>query len=98
MRRPRGQYQLCKVLAKQTGTEGIRVNGVARGYMAALQVSGVDTMEKLKNFGGDTPLADQDNLLNCVPFMCNGSKRFQFTTGQVMESLVVTDNLNLLVN
>lgn len=45
-------------LAKQLGPKGIRVNGVAPGPIwTALQVSGGATMEKVKNFGGDTPLA-----------------------------------------
>lgn len=44
-------------MAKQLGPKGIRVNGVAPGPIwTALQVSGGATMEKLKNFGGDTPL------------------------------------------
>ncbi|WP_316930708.1 SDR family oxidoreductase [Sphingobacterium sp. IITKGP-BTPF85] len=44
-------------LAKQLGPKGIRVNGVAPGPIwTALQVSGGATMEKLVNFGGDTPL------------------------------------------
>jgi NAD(P)-dependent dehydrogenase (short-subunit alcohol dehydrogenase family) len=43
-------------LAKQLAPKGIRVNGVAPGPIwTALQVSGGSTMEKLKNFGGDTP-------------------------------------------
>jgi NAD(P)-dependent dehydrogenase (short-subunit alcohol dehydrogenase family) len=43
-------------LAKQLAPKGIRVNGVAPGPIwTALQVSGGATMEKLKNFGGDTP-------------------------------------------
>ena len=46
-----------KSLAKQLGPKGIRVNGVAPGPIwTALQVSGGATMEKLKNFGGQTPL------------------------------------------
>ena len=44
-------------LAKQLGEKGIRVNGVAPGPIwTPLQVSGGATMEKLKSFGGDTPL------------------------------------------
>ena len=44
-------------LAKQLADKGIRVNGVAPGPIwTPLQVSGGATMEKLKKFGGDTPL------------------------------------------
>jgi len=46
-----------KSLAKQLGPKGIRVNGVAPGPIwTALQVSGGATEEKIKNFGGNTPL------------------------------------------
>jgi NAD(P)-dependent dehydrogenase (short-subunit alcohol dehydrogenase family) len=46
-----------KSLAKQLAEKGIRVNGVAPGPIwTPLQVSGGATMEKLKDFGGDTPL------------------------------------------
>ena len=45
-------------LAKQLAPKGIRVNGVAPGPIwTPLQVSGGATMEKLKSFGGDTPMA-----------------------------------------
>jgi NAD(P)-dependent dehydrogenase (short-subunit alcohol dehydrogenase family) len=44
-------------LAKQLASKGIRVNGVAPGPIwTPLQVSGGATMEKLKQFGGKTPL------------------------------------------
>jgi NAD(P)-dependent dehydrogenase (short-subunit alcohol dehydrogenase family) len=44
-------------LAKQLAPKGIRVNGVAPGPIwTPLQVSGGATMEKLEQFGGDTPL------------------------------------------
>jgi NAD(P)-dependent dehydrogenase (short-subunit alcohol dehydrogenase family) len=46
-----------KSLAKQLAPKGIRVNGVAPGPIwTALQVSGGATQEKLKNFGGNTPM------------------------------------------
>jgi NAD(P)-dependent dehydrogenase (short-subunit alcohol dehydrogenase family) len=46
-----------KSLAKQLASKGIRVNGVAPGPIwTALQVSGGATMEKLEQFGGQTPI------------------------------------------
>jgi NAD(P)-dependent dehydrogenase (short-subunit alcohol dehydrogenase family) len=46
-----------KSLAKQLGKKGIRVNGVAPGPIwTPLQVSGGASMEKLEQFGSQTPL------------------------------------------
>lgn len=46
-----------KSLAKQFASKGIRVNGVAPGPIwTPLQVSGGATQEKLKEFGGKTPM------------------------------------------
>lgn len=45
-----------KSLAKQLGSMGIRVNGVAPGPIwTPLQISGGSTAEKLSKFGGETP-------------------------------------------
>jgi len=46
-----------KSLAKQLAPKGIRVNGVAPGPIwTPLQVSGGATMEKLEQFGGQSPM------------------------------------------
>ena len=46
-----------KSLAKQLASKGIRVNGVAPGPIwTPLQVAGGATMEKLEQFGGQTPM------------------------------------------
>jgi len=46
-----------KSLAKQLAPKGIRVNGVAPGPIwTALQVSGGASQEKLKQFGGNSPM------------------------------------------
>ena len=46
-----------KGLAKQLVKKGIRVNAVAPGpFWTPLQVSGGQTQDKLKKFGGDTPM------------------------------------------
>jgi NAD(P)-dependent dehydrogenase (short-subunit alcohol dehydrogenase family) len=46
-----------KSLAKQLGSKGIRVNGVAPGPIwTPLQVSGGASMDKLEKFGGHTPM------------------------------------------
>ncbi len=46
-----------KSLAKQFASKGIRVNGVAPGPIwTPLQISGGATFEKVKNFGGTSPM------------------------------------------
>lgn len=72
-------------LAKQLGPKGIRVNGVAPGPIwTALQVSGGATMEKLKNFGGDTPLGrpGQPAELGSI-YVQLAANEASYSTGQV---------------
>nr|WP_249407552.1 SDR family oxidoreductase [Rhizobium sp. CFBP 8752] len=74
-----------KSMAKQLGPKGIRVNGVAPGPVwTPLQVSGGATMEKLVEFGGDTPLGRPGQPAELasiyVQLADNGAS---FSTGQI---------------
>jgi NAD(P)-dependent dehydrogenase (short-subunit alcohol dehydrogenase family) len=74
-----------KSLAKQLGPKGIRVNGVAPGPVwTPLQVSGGATMEKLEQFGGQTPLgrAGQPAELASI-YVQLAAEGGSFATGQV---------------
>jgi NAD(P)-dependent dehydrogenase (short-subunit alcohol dehydrogenase family) len=72
-------------LAKQLADKGIRVNGVAPGPIwTPLQVSGGATMEKLEQFGGDTPLGrpgQPGELANIYVALAENDA--SYTTGQV---------------
>jgi NAD(P)-dependent dehydrogenase (short-subunit alcohol dehydrogenase family) len=72
-------------LAKQLGPKGIRVNGVAPGPIwTPLQVSGGATMEKLKNFGGHTPLGRPGQPAElCSIYVQLAASDSSYTTGQV---------------
>ncbi|WP_317040440.1 SDR family oxidoreductase [Hymenobacter coccineus] len=77
-----------KSLAKQLGPKGIRVNGVAPGPIwTPLQVSGGATPEKIKTFGGDTPLgrAGQPAELGSIYVQLAASDA-SYATGQVYGS------------
>ena len=77
-----------KSLAKQLGPKGIRVNGVAPGPIwTPLQVSGGATQEKLKNFGGQTPLGrpGQPAELGSI-YVQLAAADASFATGQVYGS------------
>ncbi len=77
-----------KSLAKQLGPKGIRVNGVAPGPVwTPLQVSGGATMEKLDNFGGQTPLgrAGQPAELGSI-YVQLAAADASFATGQIYGS------------
>lgn len=74
-----------KSLAKQLGPKGIRVNGVAPGPIwTPLQVSGGATQEKLKGFGGQTPLGrpGQPAELGSI-YVQLAANDASFATGQV---------------
>lgn len=72
-------------LAKQLGPKGIRVNGVAPGPIwTPLQVSGGATQEKLKSFGGDTPMGrpGQPGELGSI-YVQLAANDASYSTGQV---------------
>ncbi|MFC4177074.1 SDR family oxidoreductase [Flavobacterium gossypii] len=74
-----------KSLAKQLGPKGIRVNGVAPGPIwTPLQVSGGASQEKLKQFGGQTPLGrpGQPSELASI-YVQLAANDASFSTGQV---------------
>jgi len=74
-----------KSLAKQLGPKGIRVNGVAPGPIwTPLQVSGGAPMERLKKFGGDTPLGRPGQPAELASIYVQlAANDASFATGQV---------------
>ncbi|MBL4676572.1 MAG: SDR family oxidoreductase [Mucilaginibacter sp.] len=77
-----------KSLAKQLGPKGIRVNGVAPGPIwTPLQVSGGATMEKLKQFGGQTPLGRPGQPVELASIYVQlAASDASYATGQVYGS------------
>jgi NAD(P)-dependent dehydrogenase (short-subunit alcohol dehydrogenase family) len=77
-----------KSLAKQLGPKGIRVNGVAPGPIwTPLQVSGGATQEKLKKFGGETPLGRPGQPAELASIYVQlASNDGSFATGQIYGS------------
>lgn len=74
-----------KSLAKQLGPKGIRVNGVAPGPIwTPLQVSGGATADKLKEFGGQTPLGRPGQPVELASIYVQlAANDASFSTGQV---------------
>ncbi|WP_263140536.1 SDR family oxidoreductase [Pseudomonas sp. RIT-PI-AD] len=74
-----------KGLAKQMAKRGIRVNAVAPGpFWTALQVSGGQTLEKLKDFGGETPMERPGQPAEIAPiYVLLASTEGSYITGQV---------------
>lgn len=73
-----------KALAGQVAERGIRVNAVAPGPVwTALQPSGGQPMEKLKDFGSQVPLKRPGQPVECAPvYVLLASNESSFTTGE----------------
>lgn len=80
-----GIANFSKGLAKQLADRGIRVNAVAPGpFWTPLQVSGGQTMEKLKSFGSDTPLKRPGQPAEIAGLYVQlASAKSTYVTGQV---------------
>lgn len=80
-----GIANFTKGLAKQVIDRGIRVNAIAPGpFWTALQVSGGQTMQKLKQFGSDTPLKRPGQPAEIAGLYVQlASAQSSYVTGQV---------------
>ncbi|MDQ3546469.1 MAG: SDR family oxidoreductase [Verrucomicrobiota bacterium] len=76
-------------LAKQLASKGIRVNGVAPGPIwTPLQVSGGATQEKLKEFGGQTPMGRPGQPVELASIYVQlAASDASYATGQVYGSM-----------
>ncbi|MDF4025563.1 SDR family oxidoreductase [Luteibacter sp. PPL201] len=73
-----------KALAKQVAQKGIRVNAVAPGPVwTALQPSGGQPMEKVREFGAQVPLKRPGQPVECAPlYVLLASNESSFVTGE----------------
>ncbi|MXV16659.1 SDR family oxidoreductase [Hufsiella ginkgonis] len=78
----------AKSLGKQLAPKGIRVNGVAPGPIwTPLQVSGGATMEKLKEFGGNTALGRPGQPAELASIYVQlAASDASYSTGQIYEA------------
>ncbi|MEX1826756.1 SDR family oxidoreductase [Luteibacter sp. CQ10] len=74
-----------KSLAKQVAEKGIRVNAVAPGPVwTALQPSGGQPMEKVRDFGASVPMKRPGQPVECAPlYVLLASKESSFVTGEI---------------
>lgn len=79
------EVAMTKSLAKQLASKGIRVNAVAPGPVwTPLQVSGGQTQENLKKFGGDTPMKRPGQPAElALAYVTLAADESSFTTGHV---------------
>jgi NAD(P)-dependent dehydrogenase (short-subunit alcohol dehydrogenase family) len=75
-----------KALAKQVIKQGIRVNAVAPGPVwTPLQPSHGQPPEKLKNFGGDTPMGRPGQPAEVAPaYVFFASQESSYITAEVL--------------
>ncbi|QDE39639.1 SDR family oxidoreductase [Luteibacter pinisoli] len=73
-----------KSLAKQVAEKGIRVNAVAPGpFWTALQPSGGQPIEKIRDFGAQVPLKRPGQPVECAPlYVLLASSESSYVTGE----------------
>jgi len=78
-----------KGLAKQIAKRGIRVNAVAPGpFWTPLQPSGGQPLDRLVNFGSETPLGRPGQPAELAPiYVLLASEESSYATGQVYSAV-----------
>jgi NAD(P)-dependent dehydrogenase (short-subunit alcohol dehydrogenase family) len=81
-------YASTKALAQQVASKGIRVNAVAPGPVwTPLQVSGGQPLEKLPEFGGQTPLGRAGQPAEMAPaYVFLASAESSYVIGETLSA------------